>query len=387
MGDSWAVDVEQLVAEASYQAASDDFGEETWREGLEVLVRSLGKQAALNGIGEAAMKNQIVGNLVNRLRVEQCYREHPEIEDQEIVSPLFGLGLPRTGSTALSFLISRDPARRSLRVWEANDPCPPPESATEHTDARIATAQAGVDFTNEMFPGFAGMLPTAADGPQECLIPMAFDFRSLVFDGMSNVPGYTEWLLECDMVPAYRYHERVLKLLQWKCPPRRWWLKSPAHMLSIEALDSVYPDARFVMTHRDVGSVLPSLSALYDTLISTLTDRRDPAAIGRRTIRVWLTALRRLIEFRDAGNERRFHDLSFDAVQKDPIGQVEHLYRELGDDLSDEARKRMEQWWSDRASSRSAPRRYPVAEFGLDLDRIAADFSFYHERFGILPAA
>ena len=58
-------------------------------------------------------------------------------------------------------------------MWEAADPCPPPETATEHSDPRIAVAQAGIDFTNEMFPGFAGMLPTAADGPQECLLLMA----------------------------------------------------------------------------------------------------------------------------------------------------------------------------------------------------------------------
>jgi len=36
--------------------------------------------------------------------------QHPEIDDQQITAPLFGLGLPRTGSTALSFLdLYRDP--------------------------------------------------------------------------------------------------------------------------------------------------------------------------------------------------------------------------------------------------------------------------------------
>src|SRR5207344_1189446 len=99
---------------------------------------------------------QIAGYLVNRLNVEQWYARHPEIDAQEIVAPLFGLGLPRTGSTALSFLLAQDLARRSLRNWEAITPCPPPETATEHTDPRIAQAQAGIDFTNAMFPGFVG---------------------------------------------------------------------------------------------------------------------------------------------------------------------------------------------------------------------------------------
>ncbi len=176
----------------------------------------------------------------------------------------------------MAYLLAQDPARRSLRTWEASTPCPPPETATEHTDPRIAEAQAGIDFTNEMFPGFEGMIPTSATGPQECLLLMALDFRSLIFEGMTLIPTYTSWLLQCDMEPAYRYHRRVLQLLQWRCPPERWWLKTPAHMLSIDALDAVYPDARFVMTHRDVGKVLPSVCALYDTFSSILTDRPRP---------------------------------------------------------------------------------------------------------------
>ncbi len=274
------MEVDQLVATACERAGSDDFGGDTWQEGLDVLVHSLTTEAALNELGENAMTDQIVGYLVNRLEVEQWYARHPEIDDQEIVAPLFGLGLPRTGSTALSFLLAQDPARRSLRTWEAGAPCPPPETATEHTDARIAVTQAGIDFTNEMFPGFEGMLPTSATGPQECLLIMALDFRSLIFEGMALIPTYSSWLLQCDMEPAYRYHRRVLKLLQWRCPPERWWLKTPAHMLSIDALDAVYPDARFVMTHRDVAQVLPSVCALYNTLSSILTERPDPVAIG-----------------------------------------------------------------------------------------------------------
>lgn len=373
------MEINQLVDAACERAGADDFGVDTWQEGLGVLVASLNDEAGLNEIGTAAMADQIVGNLVNRLKVEACYRAHPEIDDERIVAPLFGLGLPRTGSTALSFLLAQDPARRSLRVWEAGQPCPPPETATEHTDPRIAEAQAGIDFTNEMFPGFAGMLPTAADGPQECLIPMALDFRSLMFEGMTLIPSYSAWIQSCDMVPAYRYHQRVLKLLQWRCPPTRWWLKSPAHMLSIEALDAVYPDARFVMTHRDITKVLPSVCALYATLAGVLAEQLDPVAIGAHNMDVWHTGLTRLLAFRDAGNEHRFFDVSFEAVQADPVGAVAALYAAMGDDLSDNARGRMEAWWT--AQDRSGPGAYAVDSFELDEHEISARFAFYNERF------
>ena len=42
-------------------------------------------------------------------------------------------------------------------------------------------------------------------------------------------------------------------------------------------------------------------------------------ALGRHNITVWETALRRLVEFRDAGNDDRFFDIGFEEMQTDPI--------------------------------------------------------------------
>lgn len=378
-----ALDVASLVAAACERAGSEDLGADTWQEGLDVLVWSLVHEAGLNDLGEAVFADQIVGYLVNRLEVERWYGKHPEIDEQTITAPLFGIGMPRTGSTALSFLLACDRSRRYLRTWEAGSPCPPPETATEHTDPRIAASEAGIAFTNEMFPDFVGMLPSSATGPQECILVTALDFRSQVFEGMAFLPSVTSWLLSCDMTPAYRYHERVLKLLQWRCPPTRWWLKSPAHMTSIDALDAVYPDARFVMTHRDLGHVLPSVCALKDALGSPLAERLDLHALGRHETDLWSESLRRTIEFRDAGREDRFFDLGFADVQHDPIAAMERLYAELGDELTDETRQRMQEWWRGSDDSRRRGPRPDPASYGLDLDALRDEFGFYHERFAV----
>ena len=154
-------------------------------------------------------------------------------------------------------------------------------------------------------------------------------------------------------------------------------------MLSIDALNAVYPDARFVMTHRDVSKVLPSVCALYSSLSSILTERPDPIAIGAHSREVWSRALRRLIDFRGRGNEERFHDLAFDDVQRDPIGEVTKLYQELGDELSDEARQRMQDWWANSARDRLGPASHAPDRFGLDPASLAGQFAFYSERFGV----
>lgn len=377
------LDAKELIDAATRRAGHDDFGEDSWREGLEVLLRALSKDVELNEIGEQVFADQITGYLASRLEVEHWYAAHPEIGEQEIVAPLFGIGLPRTGSTATSFLLACDRSRRSLRTWEASAPCPPPETATQDTDPRIAASEAGIQFTREMFPDFVGMLPASATGPQECIVMTAMTFRSQVFEGMALLPTYTEWLLDCDMEPSYRYHRRLLQLLQWRCPPTRWWLKSPAHMTSIDALDAVYPDARFVMTHRDLGRVLPSVCAVKQALSSPLTTHLDPVALGEHEVMLWSESLERLIRFRDAGNEDRFFDVQFADVQADPIGSVERLYAALGDELTAETRERMAQWWEESAADRATGPRPDPAEFGLDLDALRERFAFYHQRFDV----
>ena len=94
-----------------------------------------------------------------------------------------------------------------------------------------------------------------------------------LFQAFAHIPTYVEWLNHrADLVPTYTYVKRVLKLLQWHCPPTRWRLKNPSHSLFIEALDTVFPDARFVMTHRDVASVVPSVADLYYELHKAYAD-------------------------------------------------------------------------------------------------------------------
>jgi hypothetical protein len=379
------LDVTSLVSAAQVRADYADFGEDTWQEGLEVLVKALATEGSLNELGEQVYADQITGYLASRLEVERWYAAHPEIDEQEITAPLFGLGMPRTGSTALSFLLASDRSRRSLRTWEAGSPCPPPETATEDSDPRIEASAASIEISNQMFPDFVGMLPSSPTGPQECLLLMALDFRSMIFEGMALLPSHTAWLLACDMTPAYRYHKRVLKLLQWRCPPTRWWLKSPAHMPSIGALDAVYPDARFVMTHRDIGQVLPSVCALKQALMTPVTVQQDLLALGQHETALWSESLRRLIEFRDAGREDRFFDVGFAELQGDPMGAAARLYQDMGDELTGDARQRMAEWWRESESDRRRGPRPDPASFGLDVASLRKEFGFYHDRFGIRP--
>ncbi len=373
--------VEQLAEQATERVGYSDFGPDGWREPLEVLVESLNAEADLSELGDAVIAYRLTEHLVARLEVEQCFSEHPEIADQVIERPVFGLGLPRTGSTALSHLLALDDEHRSLRTWEAGKPVPPPEFATAHADPRIEGAATEIAVVNQMFPDFVDMIPSSATGPQECLLLMALDFRSQMFEALARIPSYSEYLAATDFTSTYRYHRRVLQLLQWHCPPTSWRLRTPAHMQHIAELNAVYPDAEFIMTHRDITKVLPSVCALMSALSSPLTTKPDPLYVGGLMADQWEDSLRRLLAFRDDGQEARFHDIQFAAMQSDPVGAVRTLYGSLGETLRPATAGLMADWWAENSGNRAGGRRYDPAAYGLDLDELQRRFAFYGDRF------
>jgi hypothetical protein len=374
----------QLMQRAQAATSLQDFGEDSFREGLEILVAAVDREAHLTERGRAGFEIQMVDLLSNRLQIEHWYRLHPEIDEQEIVAPLIGLGLPRTGSTALSHMLAEDPAVRSIRNWEAQWPCPPPEAATEHTDPRIEAANSMILKRNQMFPRKMTMLPSSATASTECQSYMGYDFKSQLFQAMWQIPSYTEWLNhKADLVSTYKYVKRVLKLLQWHCPPPRWRLKNPSHIVFIRALDQVFPDARYYMTHRDVSKVIPSAADLHYELIQGSSDDVDKGYLGAMITGWCELGMQRMIEFRDAGNDHRFFDIHFAAFQKDPIAAIARLYEFLGEEFTPEARARMQAWRNNTPRDKHGEHTYEAADFKIDLKSLREKFRFYSERFGV----
>lgn len=70
-------------------------------------------------------------------------------------------------------------------------------------------------------------------------------------------------------------------------------------------------------------------------------------------------------------------------MQHEPLRAMELLYAQLGDDLTDDTRRRMHDWWAEAAEDRRRGARRDPATFGLDADQIAEEFDFYHDYFGI----
>jgi hypothetical protein len=366
-------DVDGVVGAAVGQTGLEDFGDDSFREGLELLVASLRDEARLNARGEAFIYARIVTALSQRLQVEDWYRRHPEIDDVEFLPPLIGLGLPRTGSTALSVLLAQDPTIRYLRRWESSQPCPPPSTVTG-PDPRIP-----MDEGNKV--GSRAHVPTGTHAPMECLELMTLDFKSHIFQAFAQIPSYSTWLVEkADLTSTYAYQRRVMKLLSWGEPPRPWRLKSPSHVLWLDALNEVFPDARFVMTHRDPTDVILSVADLYADIVGGFTDHLDRRYLGQLNVEHWSVGMQRALRFRDGEADKRFYDIDFRAMQADPIYQVRGLYAWLDEPVGDEFESRMRTWWAEAAAEREPSSHADPVAFGIDLDKVRPLFADYVAR-------
>ena len=330
-----------------------------------------------------AYTGQVLGYLQERLRIEDWYRRHPEIDAQTIQAPIFVTGLPRTGTTALSNLLAADPAARSLRFWESQRPTPPPEAATYHSDPRIAAADAMLAGMKQAAPELASMHDDTGWSPTENQDLLGQHFRTLHFEGQGAIPGYVQWWLGCDMAPAYRHHRRVLKLLQWRCPPTRWNLKSPPDICHLDAMTAEYPDVRIIWTHRDPAKVLPSVCKLIAIIRALCAEHVDLHALGRAELELWSEAMRRGLAFRRRVGDDAFADVFMDDLVAQPIETVAGVYDRFGLPFTAQAEAAMRAWLIANPQHKHGAPRYTLEEFGLSVDEVRRSFREYTQHFNI----
>jgi hypothetical protein len=286
------------------------------------------------------------------------------------------VGLPRTGTTLLHTLLGCDPAALVLPFWQLRRPYPIPRRRLDRT-TRIMRAAAMASLARSMVPRLGDIHPVAALRPEE-------DVFLFCDTGMLAVPvtapGYLGWLQATDPTPGYQTYRRHLQALVADRPGRRPVLKSPFHLGRLEALLAEVPEATVVWTHRDPAVALASWCSLAAVLASAAGDQVDLAALGRRWLGFWATELDRALAARSTADPARVHDVGYQALVADPLGEVERLYTRLGLELSGGARERMRRWIGrHHHRRRGRPHRYSLADFGLDPAEVDRRFARYRE--------
>ncbi len=372
---------DRILAAARRVTGLNDFGMEDFIEPLDLLIDDYHGSAKLNRKGLAGSWIYLHRMLCNRLRLNHYLQKTPAAE-QQIKRPILILGLPRTGSTMLHELLASHPGLRAPTFWEAS--FVPGYSTMDRVRQWLTSAQIKVvDF---LAPGFRSVHSLGTHLPHECITMQALSLRSMQFHAAHNVQNYNQWLENCDWAPAYDYHEKYLKWLQFgDLRNRRWVLKAPGHLLSLQNLLRRYPDARIIHLHRNPAEVIPSMASLFLHIRKPFTREMDLQEIGRDVTRQWHGGLTNSLAYRQANpdNESMFLDINYRELVSDPLATAGRILDFAEEPLDEESRTTLSTYIHDNPKGKHGEHRYSLEQFGLDQHELNERFSEYNSHFDL----
>jgi hypothetical protein len=343
------------------------------------------EQGGFNGAGVMQQHSFILGLLKNRLLVQDLLRRHPEILEEHIAAPIIICGLPRTGTTHLHNLMSADPALRSLPYWESLEPVlaereQPAPGAPDPRKERTATA---LSFLDTAMPYFKRMHEMTVEHTHEEIQLLAMDFSTMLFETTAPMPMWRDHYLARDQRSSYAYLAQVLKVLQWLRGGSRWVLKSPQHLEQFPALVDTFPDATFVVTHRDPVSVTASMVTMLAYSARLTRDHVDLETLGR----YWADRLERMLgrcaDERGVLPVARTIDVRFDEFMADDLAMVARVYDLAGHPLDERSRASMAAFTAEHPRGKFGTVEYDLAQFGLDAQERRETMRFYTDRFAV----
>ena len=383
------LDEKSLIESAMRHTGLSDFGADDWREPFQIFIKALEEEAELTLMGRLMTRSEILMLLEGRLQIEDTYKRHPEIADEQIVQPIIIIGQGRSGTSFMHNVLAHNPDNGALMHWESMFPCPPPEKATFRTDPRIAKADKLVKQWTRVMPTMASMHEFAGHLPHEDMMIQAFNFMApSLFDCMGQVGSYDALVFNpnWDWEPAFRYHQRVLKLLQWKNPRKNWVLKDPLHFDRMATILKVYPDACFIWPHRDPVRSLASLVSIIGTIQWGRSDHpfkggsleymTDPNMSAGRFNRVLDQLASGVIP------SRQIFNVFYRDLVADTIGTMEAMHRHFGIPLSGAGRSGMQQYLTDHPRDSRPPHLFNIGSEDA-VARARQAFKRYQDYFNI----
>jgi hypothetical protein len=386
MAPHCVVEPEALMEAAVAQTGLTDFGDPGFREPLGILCTALRTEVGLSPRGVAAAWSQLVQLLKNRLLIEDLLGRHPEIHEVPVVRPIIITGLPRSGTTHLHNLLSADTALRSLPYWEAVQPVLPDGEwpAVGEPDPRIERAAQSLELMNTALPYWRRMHEMTAEHRHEEIHLLAIDFSGTLFPSMGLMPSYWEWYHGTDQTRSYEYLRTVLRVLTWLRGGDRWVLKAPQHLEQFRTLQTVFPDATVVITHRDPVPVAASLATMMTYVARVYHDSVDVAAIGQFWAGRVVQQLNTTAADRDLLPPQHSIDVLFHEFMADQMGTAERIYARAAQPYTGQARAALAGYLAEHSRGRHGTVEYDLAMFGIDPGHLRRETRAYMERFGIV---
>ena len=257
------------------------------------------------------------------------WRYGRKLKEVEVRPPIFVLGHWRSGTTHLHYLLTNDDRFAWPTFYQVFYP-----HTFLCTERRFSALQAFLLPQHRAYDNVHQDLSVPCEDEfAMCVYGFRTHYLSGVFPG--NAEYYDQFLSLRDAsrndVEKWKGAlEMFLKKLTLK-HQKPLILKSPGHTGRIKLLLEMFPDAKFIHIHRDPYTVFQSFMHTYETGLPygrlQHTNQFDWTA---RIIRQYREVYDAFFEQRAMIPAGHFHELGFEELERDPIGEIRKLYTELG---------------------------------------------------------
>ncbi|GFG52544.1 sulfotransferase family protein [Mycolicibacterium agri] len=381
MAPECPLDADVMHAKATAETGLSDFGDDDYRERLDVYLAALQEIPTMQPAGIVNHHVQIVQWLKNRLLLTDLLARHPEIHDIELRPPIVIAGLPRTGTTHLHNMLAAPTTFRTMPYWESNEPFPLPAEAGVEPDPRRARMDVSVQVIDVVMPHFRLMHEMTTDHVHEEIQLLANDFSTMLFETLAHVPRWRDYYMTHDQTPHYEYLKMQLKAMQFLRGGRRWLLKSPQHLEQLPVLDRVFPGVFVIFTHRDPAPVVLSMLAMLTYSARMYSSPVPVHEIATTWVQRLGAMLDALVRDRDTIAPSRSMDVRFDDFMVDETAVAEQVYATAGEDFDDAARAAVAAYLAGHQRGRHGSVATSPEMFGLSGEDLRTPFTAYVQRF------
>lgn len=369
-----------MLAASTARTGLSDFGDPAFHEGLGLLLVDI-RALDLDADCERMSAWRIGQSLDARALVVKGLKENPEVLETPIVAPIIIAGLVRSGTTALHLLMSLDLQFQGPEHWLTLCPMPRPPRETWDAIPQYRKEKASLDAYLEASPESADNHMMTAEGFEESLFILASSFASNMYPSMWDIPNYDRWYKGRDDTDSYRWLADVLRLIG-AGDERRWLLKNPTDLFSLQEVLNVFPDAKIIQTHRDPVESTPSVSNLiFSARRAFCGEKARREDVGAREAEMWAQALERAEVVRTKSSAR-FIDIEFRDFTQDQMGAIRKIYEAFDLTLTPATEAKMQAWLNAHPHQPGTGPKHRPEDFGLTRKGLEARFAAYRARRG-----
>jgi hypothetical protein len=205
-----------------------------------------------------------------------------------------------------------------------------------------------------------------------------------------HLPSYVSWQFRQNHAKAYGELKTWLQVLQYQTPWRRqkkWLLKTSCHLTTggLGAALKTFPDAKAIMSHRSLESVIPSWSSLQYEMVRAAALPFDKALLGPEAVELFEHSFDVLFRVREEMPDR-FIDVQYADLVANPLRQFRHILERMGLVVGPDDEAAAGAWMAKNGRDTHPRHHYRLEDYGVSREMIRTRLKSYYDAF-VTPAS